>query len=185
MAAFPVITIPGGKYDLFNGYVARNSYMLSGGRHVAKVAVLYPIVSIWAIVILRRQRQPALIEQSFHTPVLSGSHFDYDYVDEEVLCGRRGAYGGMIIGEKVRATILPPSQPLGEHIGKTGNVFRKLAARSLLDAPCPQRTLPGLAKSLLRLSASLARMPCRWADALKERAVSNCETMLPGASAFL
>ena len=36
------------QYGLFNDYLTRMGYVLSGGDHVAKVVILYPMNSIWA-----------------------------------------------------------------------------------------------------------------------------------------
>ena len=77
--------------------------MLSGGRHVAKVAVLYPIVSIWANYTPQAPTPTAaLIEQEFYnlTDSLLRLHFDYDYVDEEVLAGAVVRDGKMISGDE-------------------------------------------------------------------------------------
>ncbi len=75
-------------YDQFTSYAARLSHILSGGRHVAKALVLYPINSIWAnYVPQKRSAVGNVIESDFNylTDTLLRLHYDFDYVDEDVL----------------------------------------------------------------------------------------------------
>jgi hypothetical protein len=99
-------------YDRFTDYMARISHALSGGRHVAKILVLYPLNSIWTNYVPQaRTAVGNLIESEFCylTDALLRLHFDFDYVDEDVLAG--AAVGGGKIGirdEEYELVILPP-----------------------------------------------------------------------------
>jgi len=86
-------------YGNFAEYVARLTYMLSGGRHIADVLLLFPIVSAWAnYVPQERNYLFDVIEKDFYylTDALLRIHRDYDYIDEEIL------QKAEIIGNKIR-----------------------------------------------------------------------------------
>ncbi|MFW6308431.1 MAG: glycosyl hydrolase [bacterium] len=99
------------KYDKFNQYITRNSYLLSGGQHVAKIAVIYPINSMWA------NYQPQdhnllseLIEKDFNylADTLLRLHFDYDYIDEKVLIEGEIKEGKLQVADEEYELILMP-----------------------------------------------------------------------------
>src|SRR3954452_22009461 len=74
-------------YGAFSEYISRASYMLTGGRHVAKVAVLWPMTSLFANY-LPQERTPLAdrIEYDLNplTDLLLRVNHDFDYVDEKV-----------------------------------------------------------------------------------------------------
>jgi hypothetical protein len=99
-------------YDEFSRYVARLSHLLSGGRHVARVAILWPASTIFAHY-TPQQRNPLSNRTEFDfnalTDLLLRVHHDFDYLDEEVLAGAEIADGGIQVGdERHELLILPP-----------------------------------------------------------------------------
>lgn len=101
------------QYGQFNEYMTRMGYMLSGGDHVAKVAILYPLNSIWAnYVPNQRDKIGNAIENDFATMTdrLLRLHIDFDYLDEDVLCDRCTIEDGKLCiqGEKYEMLMLPP-----------------------------------------------------------------------------
>jgi hypothetical protein len=75
-------------YGEFSNYMSRLSHLLSGGKHVAKVAVLWPMNAMFAT--YTPQTHNALgdrIERDFNTltDLLLRLHYDYDYLDEDLL----------------------------------------------------------------------------------------------------
>lgn len=77
-------------YGEFSNYMSRLSHLLSGGRHVAKVAVLWPMNAMFAT--YTPQSHNAIgdrTERDFNTltDLLLRLHYDYDYLDEDVLAG--------------------------------------------------------------------------------------------------
>ncbi|HSJ85774.1 MAG TPA: glycosyl hydrolase, partial [Anaerolineales bacterium] len=75
-------------YGEFSNYMSRLSHLLSGGKHVAKVAVLWPMNAMFAT--YTPQTHNALgdrIERDFNTltDLLLRLHYDYDYLDEDIL----------------------------------------------------------------------------------------------------
>jgi hypothetical protein len=100
-------------YNRFTEFATRLSHILSGGRHVAKVLVLYPITSIWAnYVPQQRDAVGNVIEFDFNwlTDTLLRLHYDFDYVDEDVLAAATIDSGTITIREEVYSVlILPPT----------------------------------------------------------------------------
>jgi hypothetical protein len=99
-------------YPQFTDYMARLSHLLSGGHHVAKILVLYPIASIWTNFVPQKQDAVSrVIERDFNhlTDALLRLHYDFDYVDEEVLAEATVADGKVRIrDEEYDVLILPP-----------------------------------------------------------------------------
>ena len=101
------------QYGQFNDYMTRMGYMLSGGDHVAKVAMLYPLNSIWAnYVPNKRDKIGDTIENDFATITdrLLRLHIDFDYLDEDVLADQCTIEDGKLCirGEKYEMLMLPP-----------------------------------------------------------------------------
>ena len=75
-------------YGDFSNYMSRLSHLLSGGKHIAKVAVLWPMNAMFAT--YTPQTHNTLgdrIERDFNTltDLLLRLHHDYDYLDEDML----------------------------------------------------------------------------------------------------
>lgn len=99
-------------YTRFTNYALRLSHILSGGRHVAKVLVLYPLSSIWANYVPQKRTDIGnVIEFDFNylTDTLLRLHYDFDYVDEDVLAAAKIENGQIKIrDEEYSILILPP-----------------------------------------------------------------------------
>ena len=99
-------------YGLFNDYLSRIAYTMTGGRHVAKIAVMYPLHSIWANFRPQvKDTTSALIEDDFVwlTDRLLRIHADFDYLDEDVLASCTVEDGKIKIrGEEYELLIFPP-----------------------------------------------------------------------------
>ena len=99
-------------YRYFSDYISRLSHLLSGGRHVAKVAVLWPINSLFAT--YTPQSHNALAdrtEQDFNvlTDLLLRLHYDFDYLDEDILATAELREGKLQVGEEhYELLVLPP-----------------------------------------------------------------------------
>jgi len=77
-------------YEGFSQYMSRLSEMLSGGRHVAKVAMLWPINSAFATYLPQEHTaENDLVQGGLNvlTDLLMRLHHDFDYLDEDVLAG--------------------------------------------------------------------------------------------------
>jgi hypothetical protein len=99
-------------YQKLNDYISRLSRLLSGGRHVARVAVVWPINAMFATY-RPQQRDPVSqrIEEDFNalTDLLLRLHVDFDYLDEDVLARAEIRDGKVIVaGEQYETVVLPP-----------------------------------------------------------------------------
>ncbi len=99
-------------YDKFTGYMARLGHVLSGGSHVAKILILYPLNSIWTNYIPQKRNEIGnIIESEFYylTDTLLRLHYDFDYVDEDVLIESEIENGKIKIrDEEYSMLIIPP-----------------------------------------------------------------------------
>jgi len=99
-------------YNLFTTYMDRLGHILSGGQHIAKVLMLYPINSIWTNYVPQKRNEVGnVIESDFNclTDTLLRLHFDFDYVDEDVLAEADIVDGKIkIADEEYSLFILPP-----------------------------------------------------------------------------
>ena len=99
-------------YNYFTEYMARLGHILSGGRHVSKILVLYPINSAWTNYLPSGATDIFnLIQAEFNylTDTLLRLHFDFDFVDEDVLIDAKLNKGKLQIrDEEYSLVILPP-----------------------------------------------------------------------------
>lgn len=104
--------------QLLNDYTGRLSYMLTRGRFVADVAVLYPIASVWADFTPTNQPvwkmslnpQAAKVDDEWQgvTRTLLGCQRDFDYIDEPCVEKSRISSRSMSIGQcKYSILVLP------------------------------------------------------------------------------
>jgi glycosyl hydrolase family 106( putative alpha-L-rhamnosidase) len=100
------------SYGEFSAYISRTSEMLSGGRHVAKVAMIWPINSSFATY-LPHVRTPDndMITAGLNvlTDALLRLHHDFDYIDEDVLAGADISDGKLrVANEEYELVLIPP-----------------------------------------------------------------------------
>ncbi|HEX9595716.1 MAG TPA: glycosyl hydrolase, partial [Anaerolineales bacterium] len=99
-------------YGQFSAYISRLSHLLSGGAHMAKVAVLWPIHAMFAT--YTPQTHSALgdrTEYDFNalTDLLLRLHYDFDYLDEDLLADARLENGRIHVrDERYELLIVPP-----------------------------------------------------------------------------
>jgi hypothetical protein len=77
-----------GYYGEFSNYISRLSHLLSGGKHVAKVGVLWPMNAMFATYTPQTHNPLGdRIERDFNTltDLLLRLHYDFDYLDEDTL----------------------------------------------------------------------------------------------------
>ena len=92
--------------------MSRLGHILSGGKHIAKVLMLYPINSIWTNYVPQTRNEIGnVIEFDFNylTDTLLKLHFDFDYTDEDILSEAKVENGKLkIADEEFELLILPP-----------------------------------------------------------------------------
>jgi hypothetical protein len=141
-------------YGAFSNYISRLGQMLTGGRHVAKVAVLWPINAMFAT--YTPQSHSPLgdrTEGDFNalTDLLLRLHYDFDYLDEDVLAeaaleGKRIRVGD----ESYELLILPPMAHLKlssvarleQFVGQGGKLLGMVFLPDQAFAPHPPTASP-------------------------------------------
>ena len=98
-------------YGAFSEYISRLSHLLSEGRHVAKLAVIWPINAMFAA--YRPQERTPLgdrIEYDLNaiTDLLLRVHHDFDYVDEDLLAQADAQDGALLVGDERHALVVVP-----------------------------------------------------------------------------
>ena len=105
-------------YEEFSAYTSRASELLTGGRHVAKVAVLWPINAMFASYLPQdHTAESSVIEGGLNvlTDLLLRLHHDFDYLDEDVLAGAEIADGKLrVADEDYELLLVPPMAHIRE-----------------------------------------------------------------------
>ncbi|MDR1532211.1 MAG: hypothetical protein LBS62_08520 [Clostridiales bacterium] len=161
-------------YGLFNAYLSRAGYVLTGGRHVAKIAVLYPIHSMWAnFTPQKKDKISSLIEEDFvyMTDRLLRLHADFDYMDEDVLAGCEIRDGKLLIRDEAYELLLLP--PCTHIKGSTADMLEKFVSsggKVIGGALLPYRLADGGGEDLpRRMEAVFGRNPLE----MRERFLSG------------
>lgn len=135
------------QYKLFNSYMTRLGYTLSGGRHVAKVAILYPMNSIWATYTPQAHNKIGdTIENDFNymTDRLLRLHIDFDYIDEDILRDCKIIDGKLCIkDEEYEMLMLPPCTHIKSTTLDIMEEFVKAGGRLGGDALLPYCCIEG------------------------------------------
>jgi len=76
-------------YEKFADHNARVSAALSDSRHIADVAVFYPVKSMWAAISPGQGAAAKVLDSEFSSISMNlvKAHLDYDYITEELLQG--------------------------------------------------------------------------------------------------
>jgi hypothetical protein len=97
---------------LFNDYVNRLSFLMSQGRHVCDVAVLYPVTSLQANMSAQGGNSKAELTESEYyqlTEKLFYGQIDFDIIDDESVLRADCSKGRLgVSGESYRILIVPP-----------------------------------------------------------------------------
>lgn len=166
------------QYGQFNDYMTRMGYMLSGGDHVAKVAILYPLNSVWAnYVPQKRDKIGTAIDNDFATMTdrLLRLHIDFDYLDEDVLADRCTIEDGKLCirGEKYEMLMLPPCTHIKAKTLDKLEAFVAAGGKLGGDALLPYRCIEGDAPNLCeRIEALFGVEP----TALRDRFLRSDDT---------
>ncbi len=135
------------QYKQFNDYVSRMGYILSGGHHVAKAAILYPINSIWAHYTPQKANaESAFIQKEFNyiTDRLLRLHVDFDYLDEDVMDDCEIANGRITIrGESYECLLLPGVTHIKEKTLTRLEAFVQSGGKVIADGLLPYDAIEG------------------------------------------
>lgn len=132
-------------YGRFNTYLERLGYLMTGGHHVARVGVMYPINNIWAdFVPQKASPASALCESDFvyMTDRLLRLHYDFDYIDEDMMRKMEIRDGKLCIrGEEYSLLILPPMTHIKENTLRLLRKFCRQGGKIIADALVPEALL--------------------------------------------
>lgn len=136
------------QYKVFNDYVSRMGYLLSGGHHAAKIAMFYPINSIWAQYTPQAANpESELIQREFNwmTDRLLRLHLDFDYLDEDVMddCALTEDGAFTIKGERYEALILPGMTHIKAKTMDRLEAFVKAGGKVLATSLLPYQSIEG------------------------------------------
>nr|HID59475.1 hypothetical protein [Desulfobacterales bacterium] len=99
-------------FKIYADYISRLSYMLSGGKHICDIAVLYPITSIWTNIVNGKPTSVAeTISSCYHDSIrnLLKKQLDLDVIDECYLLESDVEDGKInVSNEAYSVLILPP-----------------------------------------------------------------------------
>lgn len=105
-------------YEQFSEYMSRTSEMLTGGRHVAKVALVWPINAMFAKYLPQEHTpESRAIETGLMvlTDLLLRLHHDFDYIDEDVLAKAEIVDGKLCVAnEDYELVLVPPMAHIRE-----------------------------------------------------------------------
>jgi hypothetical protein len=105
-------------YRVFGDYIGRLSYALREGRHVARIALFYPLREFWGQhVVGRESDEDRVTSDSFDlcASLLPRLHFDYDIIPEQSLASASVENGKLRIrDEEYEVLIAPPFAMEGE-----------------------------------------------------------------------
>lgn len=128
-------------YSHFTSYMARLSHLLSGGRHVAKVLVMYPLNSIWANYVPQERNAIGDVieaEYNYLTDSLLRLHFDFDFVDEDTLAEATISDGKIRIrDEEFSVFIMPPVTHIKLSTLKALQAFARHGGKIIADTLLP------------------------------------------------
>ena len=132
-------------YDQFTNYMARLGHILSGGKHVAKILVLYPINSIWTNYKPQfKDKISNTIESNFNdlTDTLLRLHYDFDYADEDILIDAKVNDRKIKIrDEEFEVLILPPLTHIKKKTFSVIKKFIKNGGKVIADTFLPMEFL--------------------------------------------
>lgn len=135
------------QYKQFNDYVSRMGYLLSGGHHVAKLALFYPMNTIWAQYTPQAANEVSqLILRDFEylTDRLLRLHIDFDYLDEDVLDECALEDGALTIrGERYECLLLPAMTHIKEKTLTHLERFVQAGGKVIADALLPVASIEG------------------------------------------
>ena len=103
-------------FDAFSAYVDRLSDALTGGRHVCRILVLYPLTGLWSAYQPDRRTPEMDFLENFLDSIcleLMSLHLDFDLVDFTALQSAAVEDGRIVLADEAYdALIVPPSNHL-------------------------------------------------------------------------
>ncbi|MCK4591707.1 MAG: hypothetical protein KAT86_08135, partial [Candidatus Latescibacteria bacterium] len=150
-------------YAVVEDYFARVGVLMAQGEPVRDVAVIHPIESAWGLFYADVGEPLNRLEGQFETlqNMLLEEHFDFDYVDEDIL-SRHGSVDGdslRVAQAKYRVVVVPPMLTMQENTRKMLAELLQAGGKVVFVEPVPEHVdaLPNdgakeLAEKAVRIS---------------------------------
>jgi hypothetical protein len=128
-------------YPIVEDYFARVNVVLTQGKAVRSVAVIHPIESAWGVFYAGVREPLEQMDRQFAAiqDILLEEHFDFDYVDEDIL-SRHGSVEGDELGvakAKYRAVVVSPMMTMRESTRKILADFQEAGGSLIFVEPVP------------------------------------------------
>ncbi|MCE5315664.1 MAG: glycosyl hydrolase [Armatimonadota bacterium] len=99
------------QYRQFAEYIGRLSHVMREGRHIAKIALFYPLKDFWGKHAIGREgEKDRVLSDSFDlcASILPRLHYDYDILPEQALTSAEIKDGRIVVGEEEFEVIIAP-----------------------------------------------------------------------------
>jgi len=128
-------------YPIVEDYFARVNLLMTQGRAIRDVAVIHPIESAWGLFYAGVREPLDRLNNEFMTlqNTLLEEHFDFDYVDEDIL-ERHGSVEGdslRVAEAKYRVVIVPPMLTIRKSTLKFLSGLLEAGGRVIFVEPIP------------------------------------------------
>ena len=130
-------------YSVVEDYFARVGVLMTQGEPVKDLAIIHPIESAWGLFRPDVGEPLDRLEEQFEAlqNLLLEEHFDFDYVDEDIL-SRYGSVDGdclRVAEAKYRVVAVPPMLTMRESTRKTLEEFLEAGGSLIFVEPVPER----------------------------------------------
>lgn len=149
-------------YPVVENYFARVNLLMTQGKAVRDVAVIHPIESAWAAFVPgERPVAETLNEQLEHIQkILLEEHFDFDYVDEDILA-RHGTAAKKILQVaecSYRTVVVPPMLTMRESTLDFLSAFKKTGGTIVFVEPICPRVDTEICAKVIKLASRCTRV---------------------------
>lgn len=146
-------------FKRYADYVGRMGYMNTRGRHVADIAVNYPLPSVWAELTPTEEAKSVEIDAAFKdvSTRLLANQLDFDYLHDDALCAAMVQDGRLLIqDEDYRIFIIPAATVMSvDTMGKLGQFVRQGGTLIICGDLPQQAVLSGTDEELEGILVSL------------------------------
>jgi len=136
-------------YRALADYVGRLCSLFSEGKHMAKVAILYPAKSMWASLDPDSNPKVEKIVSNFERVSIASMrvHFDFDYISEELLQSAEVSHGSIEVKnqndetmESFRVLLIPTCTTISRKTLETVRKFYKAGGKLLATGLLPTQS---------------------------------------------
>jgi len=150
-------------YPIVEDYFARVNLLMTQGEVIRDVAVIHPIESAWGLFYANVREPLDRLNSEFMAVqnLLLEEHFDFDYVDEDILSRHGSAEGNClrVAKAKYRAVVVPPMLTMRESTRKILADFLDAGGALIFVEPVPDFVDAEPGDGAKDLAAKAVRIP--------------------------